>query len=70
LPFQGEVWKFQRCETIKKRIQNKKKAVLGFIRDLKPVARPRGSGRKAQNKKNMLSSHPVGCHGSPQANFR
>ena len=23
-----------------------------------------------RSKKNMLSSHPIGCHGSPQANFR
>jgi len=38
--------------------------------DLKPVAKPREFGRKAQSKKNMLSSQPIGCHGSPQANFR
>src|SRR4029077_1267658 len=69
-PFHGAVWKFQRCETIKNRIQKRKNAVFGFTRDLKPVARPRESGRKAQSKKNMLSSHPIGCHGSPQVNFR
>ena len=41
-----------------------------LLRDLKPVARSRGSGKKAQSKKTMLSSQPIGCHGSPQADFR
>src|SRR6266480_6165856 len=69
-PFQGAVRKSQRCETTKNRIQKRKNAVFGFISDLKPIARPRGCGRKAQNKKSMLRSHVIGCHGSPQANFR
>src|SRR5437763_16783501 len=69
-PFQGAVRRFQRCATTKNRIQKRKNAVFGLIRDLKPVARLPGSGRKAQSKKSMLNSQPIGCHGSPQANFR
>ncbi|PYI60393.1 MAG: hypothetical protein DMC60_08160 [Verrucomicrobia bacterium] len=62
--------KFQRCDSIKNRIQKRKNAVFGFTKDLKPVANPAGLGEKASTKKNMPSSHPIGCHGSPQAAFR
>jgi hypothetical protein len=64
------VLKFQRCETTKKRIQNRKNAVFGFITDLKPVATSAAPGKNPNSKKNMLSNHPIGCHRSPHVDPR
>jgi hypothetical protein len=50
-PFQGAVPKFQRCEAMKKTIQNRKKAVFGFSNSFKSVARSRGLGRRLTAKR-------------------
>jgi len=51
-------------------IQKRKNAVFGFIKDLNPVVSLRGPGKKANSKKSMLSSQPIGCHGSPPSPFQ
>src|SRR5213083_42017 len=51
-------------------IQNRKNAVFGFIKDLNTVVTLRGPGKKANSKKSMLSSQPIGCHGSLPSPFQ
>jgi hypothetical protein len=54
----------------KKNIQNKKNAVFALIRDFKLLLISPVSGIRANNKKNMLSTQPIGCQGSPQVDCR
>src|SRR5437773_12539092 len=51
-------------------IQNRKNAVFGFIKDLNTVDTLRGPGKKANSKRSMLSSQPIGCHGSLPSPFQ
>jgi hypothetical protein len=45
-------------------------AVLGLTNAFKPAADWAGLGKRANTKKSMLSSQPIGCHTLPQGDLR
>jgi hypothetical protein len=63
------VLKFHRCENYEDQDPKHEKRRFGFIKDFKLAAFCRSGGEKASNKKNMLSSQPIGCPRFPLAHF-